>query len=154
MKKLAAFLTAVMLFTLLAVPAMASPDSDEDPYEPPTVVINPQDPMPDPNAEEAPEVVIVDEDAPLADGSDIGGDAQQEGDVVVERPRIKPGTYVRYNDPRKAGPTFPRKKSLWLRSRPATTTSTPTIRLRRAASASSLKSPATCCPMPSTALMC
>lgn len=110
MKKLAAFLTAVMLFTLLAIPAMASPDSDERPYEPPTVVINPQDPMPDPNAEEAPEVVIVDEDAPLADGSDIGGDAQQEGDVVVERPRIKPGTYVRYNDPEEGWTYIPEEE--------------------------------------------
>lgn len=111
MKKLAAFLTAVMLFTLLAVPAMASPsptvfptgdyDDDDDDDTPSVVNINPQDPMPDPTAEDAPDVVIVDEETPLAEGTETGegGDAQQEGDVVVERPRTEPGTYVRYNDP-------------------------------------------------------
>ena len=35
--------------------------------EPSDVVINPADEIPDPNADEAPEVVIVDEDVPLGD---------------------------------------------------------------------------------------
>lgn len=35
--------------------------------EPSDVVINPADEMPDPNADEAPEVVIVDEDVPIGD---------------------------------------------------------------------------------------
>ena len=105
MKKLATFLTAVMLFTLLAAPAMAVPiydskgrylgDTDDDDINPTVETINPLDPMPDPTAEESPDVVIVDEETPLAEG----GDVQQEGDVTVDRPRTEPGTYVRYNDP-------------------------------------------------------
>jgi hypothetical protein len=105
MKKLAAFLTAVMLFTLLAAPAMAVPiydslgrylgDTDDGDINPTVETINPLDPMPDPTAEESPDVVIVDEETPLAEG----GDVQQEGDVTVDRPRTEPGTYVRYNDP-------------------------------------------------------
>lgn len=122
MKKLAAFLTAVMLFTLLAVPAMASPDptdvvsptvqddpgdGGDDDYTPPSsVIINPQDPMPDPTAEDAPDIVIVDEETPLAEG----GDVQQEGDVVVERPRTQPGTYVRYNDPEEGWTYIPEEE--------------------------------------------
>ena len=39
-------------------------------HEPTDVIINPTDEMPDPNADEAPEVVIVDEDVPLGDDAD------------------------------------------------------------------------------------
>ena len=69
---------AVLCLVLLLMPILginARAEGIDDPErtqndEPSAAVINPADEMPDPNADEAPEVVIVDEDVPLGDDVD------------------------------------------------------------------------------------
>lgn len=66
---------AVLCLVLLLMPILginAHAEGIDEPGrtqndEPTDVIINPTDEMPDPNADEAPEVVIVDEDVPLGD---------------------------------------------------------------------------------------
>ena len=69
---------AVLCLVLLLMPILginARAEGIDEPErtqndEPSAAVINPADEMPDPNADEAPEEVIVDEDVPLGDDVD------------------------------------------------------------------------------------
>ena len=101
MKKLASILAVAMLVSLLSVTAFASPStgySDNDYTE--TVPTRAELEQIDPTDPESPDVVIVEDDTPLASADDVLGDETTESVEPAEPVEpAGPQTYVKYDDP-------------------------------------------------------